>query len=251
MPAKIGRGFQVASFIVMVIVAARLYLIYRGRHEVPQQKQETPASLDADAYVVPKKVYAHDLKSARVLIGQQVWVKAGYGVAFYPYDPSTKRADIRHQAGALGPIQKIQILDVVLNPMPSEAQWQGPSGARFRIHQVQQSVLAVYSDAGKSYAFPIGSVQNGNYHFLIDDLLFVQDPHQLYSHWPRETWQAIEQHHVKPGMNQLQASFAIGVPASVNQDGDQQIVQYANNGHPMTVTFWNGRVVNISAASGS
>lgn len=251
MPAKIGRGFQVALFIVMVIVAVRLYLIYRGRHEVPHQKQETSASLDADAYVVPKKVYAHDLMSARVLIGQLVWVKAGYGVAFYPYNPATKSADIRHQAGALGPIQKIQILDVIQNPMPSDAKWQGPPGARFRIHQEQQSVLAVYSDAGKSYAFPIGSVQSGDYHFLIDDLLFIQDPHQLYSHWPRETWQAIEQHQVNPGMNQTQVSFAVGVPESANQDGDQQIVQYANNRHPITVIFRNGRVVNISAASGS
>src|SRR5690348_10869076 len=110
MTARIGRGFQLALFIVMVVVAMRLYLIYRERHEPPQQKQETPTSLDADAYVVPKKIYAYNLKSARVLIGQPVWVKAGYGVAFYSYNPATKRADTRHQTGALGPMQKIQIV---------------------------------------------------------------------------------------------------------------------------------------------
>jgi hypothetical protein len=250
MQTKSWRLIQAALFIAMIAAALRLYLIYRERHELPQQKQETPAALDADTYVVPKKIYAYNLKSARVLIGQPVWIKAGYGVAIYPYNPANKRADIRHQAGSLGPIQKIQIVDVVQNPVPSDAEWQGRPGARFRIHQEQQSVLAVYSDAGKTYAFPIGSVQNGEYHFLIDDLLFVQDPHQLYSHWPPETWRAIEQHQVKPGMNSTQVSFAVGVPESANQEGDQQIVQYANNGHPLTVTFSNGRVTNVSPSQG-
>lgn len=251
MEARNWRGIQIALFIVMIAVAVRLYLIYRERHEFSPKTQEAPGALDADAYVVPKKIYAYDLKSARVLVGQTVWVKAGYGVAFYPYNPATKRADIRHQAGALGPIQEIQIADVVQNPVPSNAKWHGPPGAQFRIHRDQQTVLAVYSDAGKIYAFPIGSVQNGNYHFLIDDLLFIQAPHELYRHWPREVWQAIEQHQVETGMNETQVSFAIGVPESANQDGDQQIVQYANNGHPVTVTFRNGHVASVSAAPGS
>lgn len=251
MAARIGRGFQIALLIVMALVGLRLYLIYRERHEVPKQTQENAAPVDADAYVVPRKVYAYNLKSARVLIGQPVWIKAGYGVAYYPYNPATKSADIRRQAGLLGPIQKIQIADVVQNPVPSDAQWQGPPGARFRIHQANEAVLAVYSDAGKSYAFPIGSVQNGNYHFMIDDLLLIQDPHQLYSHWPRETWKAIEQHQVKPGMNETQVSFAIGVPESSDQDGSRQTYQYANNGHPLSVTFSNGRVVNVSPSSGT
>lgn len=251
MAERSWRGLQIALFIVMIAVAVRLYLIYRERHEAPKQNEEQPTALDADAYVVPKKVYAYDLKSARVLVGQPVWVKAGYGVAFYPYNPATKHADIRQEAGALGPIQRIQITDIVQNPVPSDAEWHGPRGARFRIHVNQQAVLAVYADAGKSYAFPIGSAQNGDYHFLIDDLLFIQDPHQLYSHWPRETWQAIEQHQVEPGMNPTQVSFAIGVPESANQEGDEQTMLYANDGHPLTLTFRNSRVISVSPASSS
>ncbi|PYX78517.1 MAG: hypothetical protein DMG66_05375, partial [Acidobacteria bacterium] len=60
--------------------------------------QTDQAPLDADAYVVPEKLHAYDLKSARELDGKTVWVRAGYGVAFYPYSPASKRADFSKEA---------------------------------------------------------------------------------------------------------------------------------------------------------
>jgi hypothetical protein len=228
----------------------RLYLIYRSRHEIPKQTaQQQQPSLDSDAYVLPKRLYAYDLKSARALIGKPVWVKAGYGAAYYAYNPASRRADIEHQAGSLAPLQKLDIKDVVTNSLPSSAEWQGPPGARFRMHQERQSVLAVFADAGKTYAFPIGSVENGQYHFLIDDLLFIQDPRQLYSHWPPQIWQAIERHQVINGMNETQVSFAVGVPDSATRDSGPQIAHYPNGGHALNVTFDNGRVTSVADAA--
>jgi len=43
-----------------------------------------------------------------------------------------------------------------------------------------------------------------------DEMLYIEDPRELYKHWPAGLWQSVEKHEVKPGMNELQADFAIG-----------------------------------------
>ena len=91
---KLWRGVQIFLAVVLLASGLRLLLIYRERHQPlrsPSQTEQAP--LDADAYVVPEKLHAYDLKSARELIRKTVWVRAGYGVAFYPYSPASKRAD--------------------------------------------------------------------------------------------------------------------------------------------------------------
>ena len=45
--------------------------------------------------------------------------------------------------------------------------------------------MAVFEKDGKTYAFSIGSVKDGNYKFYSDDMLFIQDPHELYRTGPR------------------------------------------------------------------
>lgn len=244
------RLAQLILALLLVAFAIRTMLIFRERSTGPiKQVQTESGPMDADNYVVPHKIYAFDLKSAReALVSKTVWVKAGYGVAFYPFDTDTKRSDFGHEAGLLAPVEQLEIKDVVLDRSPgSVGQWQGPPGARFRIHADEQQVMAVFAKDGKSYAFPIGVNSNGNYHFIADDLLFTQDPHQLYKHWPQATWQAIDQHQPKPGMNQLQVSFAIGVPDSASSlsSTEDTTLHYANNGHPLYVTFVSGRVAEI------
>src|SRR5205823_3685453 len=104
----------------------------------------------------------------------------------------------------------------------------------------------VFQQNGKESAFPVGSVRNGDYHLFIDDVLYLQDPHELYSHWPPAVWQAIERHEVLPGMNDLQASFAVGVPDSAEDDSGERMVHYPNDGHPLNVSYRNGRVASVT-----
>jgi hypothetical protein len=251
------RWLQIILALVLVAAGIRMVLIFRARNASPvRQEQPESAPIDADNYVVPKKLYAYDLKSARAgLVGKPSWVKAGYGVAFYSYDAGTKHADLTHQAGLLGPIEQIDITDVVLAQSPSPVgEWQGPPGARFRIQKDEQQVMAVFAKGGKSYAFPIGVNSNGDYHFIADGLLFMQDPRQLYRHWPGATWQAIEQHQPKPGMNELQVSFAIGVPdgaTSTSLSDEEDTVHYANNGHGVNITFVHGKATEVKPEQAS
>ena len=61
-----------------------------------------------------------------------------------------------------------------------------------------------------------------------------------------DVWKAIESHEVKPGMNELQASFALGVGVPEGSgSSNPRVVNYPNDGHPVKVTFENGRATDV------
>jgi hypothetical protein len=225
--------------VVLIAVAAlRTGYIFYQRHEtkLAESKKLSPPPLNADYYVTPKKLHPYDLKSARQLTQQPVWVKEGYRYTYYAFDARTHRAAFTHPAGTLLPLQKLDIKDVVTDVSP-----EAPG---------QRQVLAVFEQEGKSYAFPIGAEKDGDYHIYSDEILFIEDPHQLYKHWPAEVWQAIEKHDVKPGMNELQADFAVGMGnPEASSDASLKTVHYPNGGQPLTVTYRNGKAAEITTGS--
>src|SRR5262250_10405 len=106
---------QIALGLAIAVAAVRTGYVLYGRYaESKHEAQATAVAappLNADYYVVPKKLYPYDLKSARELTKQPVWVKEGYRYAYYPYDSATKRSDFTHEAGLLMPIEKLEIKD--------------------------------------------------------------------------------------------------------------------------------------------
>jgi hypothetical protein len=80
-------------------------------------------------------------------------------------------------------------------------------------------------------------------------MLYIQDPHELYKHWPADVWQAIEQHEVKPGMNELQADFAVGMGIPEAGGVETKIVNYPNGGKPLRITYHDGKAVEIKAGA--
>ena len=239
MKPETRKYIQVLLAVALIAAAVRLVIIFRERHESAQQaKAKTAPPLDPTYYVVPKKLYPYDLKSARQLTQQPAWVKEGYKYYYYPYDPVRHRADFAHDAGLLGPIEKLNIRDVVTDVTP---------GAR-----EQRQVLAVFDKGGKSYAVPIGVLKEGNYRIYSDEMFFIQDPHQLYNVWPKEAWQAIDLHQAKPGMDEIQVSFALGMGVpQPSEDSDVKTVQFPNGGKPVEITFRRGRAVDIRPGGAS
>src|SRR5580704_3952935 len=228
MSPELKRRIQLVLAFALLVAGIRVvYVFYARRSGKVEEEKKAAPPLNADYYVVPKKLYPYDLKSAKQLTQQPVWVKEGYRYTFYPYDPATHHADFGHEAGTLLPIERLEIKDVTTDVSPGSSD--------------QRQVIAVFEKAGKSYAFPIGSVQGGNYQIYSDEMLFIQDPHELYKHWLPETWDAIEKHEVKPGMNEFQVAFAVGmgIPES-SSDPSVKTVKYPNGGHPVSVTFRNG-----------
>lgn len=234
MNAQRWRLIQLVLAVVMVVAAVRLVWIYRVRHGQAEQadKQQQGSALPSSYYVVPRKLYAYDLKSAQALAKQPVWVKEGHRYTFYPY---SGRSDYRHPAGLLGPLEKLEITQVVKD--------RGPSASD------PQQILAVFRKDGKQYALPIGQVQGGESRIFADEIFLLDDPHKLYE-WPAETWQAIEAHQAKPGMDEIQAGFALGMGVPQRSDDPRsKTVVYPNGGNQVVITFRDGRAIDVKSGS--
>jgi hypothetical protein len=226
---------QIILAIAIAVAALRTGWILYNRHSDKKQEQEqkqAPAPLNADYYVTPKRLHAYDLKSARELTRMPTWVKEGYRYTYYPYDPARRHADFEHEAGLLPPLQKLEIRDVVLDTSPKS--------------KSEREVMAVFQKEGKSYAFPIGIESGGDYRIYSDEMLFIQDPKELYKHWPSEVWDSIDKHEIKSGMNELQADFAIGMGVPERSDDPNlKTVNYPNGGKPLTVIYRDGKAAEI------
>ena len=231
--SKTAKIIQIVLLVAIAAAAINLYLTFRERRIefVKAKRVETP--LNPDYYVTPKKLHPQDLKDAQELTKQPVWVQVGYSITFYPY---SGRADFEHPAGTLGPLEKLDIQKVVLDRTPGSA--------------TQKQVMAVFEKDGKRYAFPIGAEDNGSYVFYSDQMLFIQDPHELYKHWPATVWKDIDNHQVKLGMSELQASFAIGAGSPEGTGmSNPRIVNFPDNGHPVRITFTDGKATDIQPQS--
>src|SRR6202035_2566872 len=141
------QKLQLALLLAMVVAGMRAGYIIDQRHEdrAAAEKQKQAASVgysNPDYYVTEKKLYPYDLKSAKQLTQQPVWVKEGYRYTYYRYDSATKQVDFAHDAGLLLPIQKLEMKDVTSDVSPRAAD--------------QRQVMALFDRDGKSYAVPIG-----------------------------------------------------------------------------------------------
>lgn len=238
------QKIRLALWALLVIATIRAAYILYQRHEdrVATEKQLRARDVgfsNPDYYVTPKKLYPYDLKSAKQLTQQPEWVKEGYRYTYYNYDPATKRVEFAHDAGLLGPIEKLAISDVITAIPPGRSQ--------------KRQVMAVFQKEGKSYAVPIGYEGEGEYKIYSDEMFYIEDPHQLYKHWPQDIWQAVEQHQVKPGMNEIQAVFAVGMGVpDAGSSSDEKTVHYPNGGKPLVVVYHAGKAAEIKAdTSGS
>ncbi len=228
------QRIQIFLIVGMLVAGIRLGIIFYERHEdaLEQTKKRVAPPLNPDYYVTPKKLYPYDLKSAKQLMNQPVWVKVGYAYPYYTYDPATHRTDFAHEAGKLLPIQKLEIKGVVTGVSPKDPR--------------ERQVLAVFDQAGKHYAAPIGTESDGDYKLYSDDMLFIEDPHQLYKHWSADVWQAVDQHQVKPGMSELEADFAVGIGLlESGADSIDKTLDYPNGGKPLVISYHDGKAIVV------
>ncbi len=225
------KKIQIVLALVMAAATVRLAIIHHQRSRSSQKKpQPVAVPLPSSYYVVPRKLHAYDLRSLQALAQQPVWVREGYRYTFYPFDHHT---DFKHPAGLLAPLQKLQVREVVKDRAPAPG--------------VPPQLVAVFGEGGQSYAIPIGQVQGGDYRIFADDMFLLDDPHRVYD-WPAPVWQAIDVHQAKPGMDEIQAGFALGMGLpQPSADPRQKTVLYPNGGHQVVITYRDGRAVAVSS----
>lgn len=237
MTEETKKKVQLALALAIVIAGARAAYIMYQRHEDYVAEQEriqakNTGYANQDYYVTPKKLHPYDLNSARELTQQPVWVKEGYRYTYYRYVPVVKSVDFAHEAGTLGPLERLEIKDVLAVAAP---------GGR-------KQVVALFDKDQHEYAVPIGFESDGQYRFYSDEMFYVEDPHDLYKHWPADVWQAVGQHQVKAGMNELQADFAVGMGVpDAGATSEEKTVHYPNGGQPLVVTYRDGKAAEIKA----
>jgi hypothetical protein len=234
MNAEVKARLQLALGLAIAVAGLRAGYILYERHEenLAAERAKAAANIgysNPDYYVVPKKLYPFDLKSAKQITTMPVWVKEGYRYTYYPY--SGDHVDFGHEAGLLLPIERLQIKDVITAALPSGG---------------HKQVMATFEKDGKGFAVPIGFENEGQYKIYSDEMFYIEDPHELYKHWSADTWKSVDQHEVKAGMNELQAVFAIGmgVPDAGGSE-EQKTVHYPNGGKPFVIVYVNGKAANI------
>ena len=231
MTPEAKQRIQLALVLALSVAALRAGYILYERHQDNLAAQQAEQKKNAgysnpDYYVNPKKLYPQDLKSARALTQQPVWVKEGYRYTYYPYEAN--RVNFDKEAGLLLPIEKLQIKDVTTASASGKKQ-----------------VVAIFEKEGKSYAVPIGYENDGQFKIYSDEMFYIEDPRELYKHWSADVWQSVDKHEVKPGMNELQAVFAIGMGVPDSGSELEKTVRYPNGGKPMVVTYRSGKAVTV------
>src|SRR5215472_12225049 len=226
---------QITLIVAFVIALIRIAVVFYKRSHWTEAPKPQPVSSSSyrvtlDDYVTPRRIFPYDIASAKQeLVGRTVWVRAGNQLPCYRYVAS--RVDLSHSAGLLGPLEKLEIKDVIA---------QSARGGK------QAMAIFSRSEALGEYAFAVGTLSQGSYDFSINETLFLEDPHQLYSHWPAEVWAAIDHHEIKPGMNERQGGFALGTNIRVSAgDYGNRTVDYLNAGKPVTVTFSDNKAVTV------
>lgn len=231
MQARTRRRIQIFLAAALLVTTLRVLWIFYQRRRPPPQTRPTslaPRPVNPDYYVHPPRSYLTDLKSAQRLKGSPVWVRDGYRYPHFPFDARTRRTGEIKDPPLLPPIQKITITDVVAEPTRRAG---------------TDEINLIFEDLGSSLA--LHSVTIGHCdrrtqtcRFYLDEMFFLKDPRELYSHWTPEIWKAIERHEVKEGMSETQISFALGYGRFLRKQGDDREVEFRPPGRPpLAVTF--------------
>lgn len=246
MDADLKKTLRNNIIIAIAIAAVAIgYMAYKRRDTgTPPKKVQETYSANMDDYVTPKKIFPYNVESAKKeLADKTIWVKAGNIIPYYAYEAASHSVNFKKKIGVLPPLAKLQVKDVILQREPVAVKIG-------QVSVVQKDIMAVFAMDGKpeTFAAAIGSNTGDDFTFPdVNDAFFFEDPHELYKHWPADVWSAVDQHQAKVGMNELQASFALG--ASINSDGTEygnRTVEYTNAGNPVTVVFEKNKATSVT-----
>jgi hypothetical protein len=245
MEAGTRQKMSLITLALVLLVLVRVGLIWKQRHEAEQIKPAAQAqsTTPKDAYVVLPKLYAYDLASAKQgLDGKTIWVAAGNRVKYYVVRGGA--VDWKHAASTLSPLDTLKVVDVRKVDGPVENIKSGD----VVFHKTTPEVVAIFTrgDKPERYATRIGTVEGDSYTFVVDNTFYIEDPHQLYKHWPADIWKAIDEHRAVQGMNELQASMALGPGSSEDRSNyGNRTMQYEFGGKTYSVSFSQDRATSV------
>ena len=246
MDADLKKKLQISLLVFIVIAGIRVGFIFYARRDTGEgpKKPETTYSSNMDDYVTPHKIFPYNVESAKKeLVGKPMWVKTGNVLPYYPYDAAAHTRELQAASGTAAACGQV----AGHGRGAGSAMPAAPKAGEVTV--VQKKIMAVFEKAGEpgTFAAAIGSNTSDDYTFNANDNFFFEDPHQLYKHWPADTWSAIDQHQAKQGMSELQASFALGANMSASEgDYGNRTIEFANAGKPVTVVFEKNKATSVT-----
>jgi hypothetical protein len=234
---------KILSVTAFTLVVGSIYLftVWKHRQNPGVVGQSATPALSQDDLAVVRTFEQQHYEDVLRLVGTSVWMKNGYTIPYYPYKGG--RIDFAHPAGLIPPAQRLDVKKVVKAPVPSSVDDGIGHGSR-QVFLV--FALPAPAAAGEQFATPTGAIDGAEEQYYCDMLYFYDDPHSIYSHWPKDMWAAINAHQVKPGMSELQTRMAIGekVQLGGEQEGDRTVV-YTLAGKKWTITYEKDHATSI------
>lgn len=232
----------IPTAIVLLVSGTYLFFVWKQRQNpgvIGQQSQaEKPRSLD-DVAVVRILSPAH-FDDVAPLAGTSVWMKDGYTMPYFVYEDS--RVEFNKRIGLIPAARQLDVKKIVKQA--------APASVSDNVQHNGRQVFAVFTLPGgkDQYATPIGYINGNDEAYYTDMLFYYDDPHKIYSNWPKDVWAVIDAHQVKPGMSELETQMSIGeqLHADGQTEGDRTIT-YNQDGKQWTITYVNNRATQIKA----
>jgi hypothetical protein len=237
---------QWAKFVLPVLVTVAIGGIYLAivfyHRSLPGIVRTTPEQqLTADDVAAVRMEFPMHFEDVKELEGKSVWMKNGNTMPFYPYVGGS--VEWTHPAGLIPPAQRLVIEKAI--------KAQVPAAVHDNVGHGDRQVLLVFTlpDGKDEFATPVGAIEGAQSEEYYCDLLFYyDDPHTIYSNWPKDVWAAIDAHQVKLGFSELETRMAIGqrIQPSTQSEGDRT-VDYNVNGKHYQITYEHNHATSIVA----
>ena len=226
--------------VTILIGGTYLLLVFKHRAE-PGVRPNQPPPLTADQVAIVRLEFPQHFEDVKELEGKSLWMKSGYSMPYYPYTGG--RVLFARQVGLIPPDQRLDVKKVIKAGAPGSIHDNIEHGDR------QALVVFTLPDGKDLFATPVGYKTGPIEEHYYDDMLFYyDDPHIIYSNWPKDVWQAIDAHQVTKGMSELQTRSAIGMRAQPDgQIEGSRTVDYDVNGKHIVVTYSHDKATSIQS----
>lgn len=228
---KTWKFVLVTTLITLAIGGIYLLVVFKHRQNPGVVPQGSPEQTEtADDVAIVRQMFMTSFDDAVKLQGTSVWMKNGYTMPYYAYEGG--RVDFKKKIGQIPSEQKLDIKKVIKAAVPASEDDSIDHGTR--------QVFAVFTLPGNTSmdATPIGVIQGNQEQYFCDLLFYYDDPHTIYSNWPKDVWSAIDAHQVKPGMSELETRMAIGQKLENNGgEAGNRTLTYDQGDKKWTVTY--------------
>ena len=238
---SLWKKILIPFVITFTIGGIYLFIVFKDREAPGVTRNQPEQHLTADDVAVVRMEFPEHFDDVKDLEGKSVWMKSGYSMPYYPY--ASGKVEWNKPAGLIPPAQKLDIKKAIKAAALATV--------RDNVEHGDRQAMVVFSLAGgkELFATPVGFMDGPqDEHYYGDILFYYDDPHTIYSNWPKDVWAAVDAHQVKPGMSELQTRMAIGMKAQPDGESEgNRTVDYDVNGKHIVVTYSHNKATAIQS----